>query len=94
MQAVKEGETLSAALKAQDALLPTAYNILQVGEKAGELPAMLKSLANLYEKSGKNRMKRMLILIEPLAILIIGGAIGTIILGIILAITSASDIPI
>ena len=94
MQAVKEGETLSAALKAQNALLPTAYNILRVGEKAGELPAMLKSLANLYEKSGRNRMKRMLILIEPLAILIIGSAIGTIILGIILAITSASDIPI
>ncbi len=94
MQAVKGGEPLSAALKAQDALLPTAYNILKVGEKAGELPAMLKSLAALYEKSGRNRMKRMLILIEPLAILLIGGAIGTIILGIVLAITSASDIPL
>lgn len=93
-KAVKGGESLSAALKARDALLPTAYNILRVGEKAGELPAMLKSLATLYEKSGRNRMKRMLILIEPLAILLIGAVIGTIILGIVLAITSASDIPL
>ena len=93
-QAVKSGESLSEALKAQDALLPTAYNILRVGEKAGELPAMLKSLATLYEKSGRNRMKRMLILIEPIAILLIGAVIGTIILGIVLAITSASDIPL
>ncbi len=92
--AVKSGTMLSDALKTQDALLPTAYNILRVGERSGELPAMLKSLAELYEKSSRNRMKRMLILIEPLAILIIGGAIGTIILGIVLAITSASDIPL
>ncbi len=94
MQAVSEGETLSAALKAQSALLPTAYHILQVGERAGELPAMLKSLADLYEKSGRNRMKRMLVLVEPMAILIIGGAIGVVILGIVLAITSTADIPI
>ena len=94
MQAVREGETLSAALKAQSALLPTAYHILQVGERAGELPAMLKSLADLYEKSGRNRMKRMLVLVEPMAILIIGGAIGVVILGIVLAITSTADIPI
>lgn len=93
-QAVKAGEPLSEALKAQDALLPTAYNILRVGERAGEMPAMLKSLATLYEKSGRNRMKRMLILIEPAAILLIGAVIGTIILGIVLAITSASDIPL
>jgi general secretion pathway protein F len=33
-------------------------------------------------------------LIEPLAILIIGSAIGTIILGIVLAITSANDIAV
>lgn len=94
VQSIKGGEALSQALKAQDALLPTAYNILKVGEKAGELPAMLKSLAALYEKSGRNRMRKMLILIEPLAILLIGGVIGTIIIGIVLAITSSSDIPI
>lgn len=93
-QAVKGGEALSEALKSQGALLPTAYNILRVGEKSGELPAMLKSLATLYENSSRNRMKRLLILIEPLAILLIGGAIGIIILGIVLAITSASDVPL
>jgi len=37
-------------------------------------------------------MKRFLTLIEPLAILLIGGIIGVIIMGVILAITSANDI--
>ena len=39
-------------------------------------------------------MKRLLILIEPVAILLIGGVIGTIILGVILAITSANDLAV
>lgn len=93
-QAVKSGQSLSSALKEQEALLPTAYNILKVGEKAGELPAMLKSLSELYEKNSRNRMKRLLVLIEPLAILIIGSVIGCIMLGVVLAITASSEMPL
>lgn len=37
-------------------------------------------------------MKRLLLLIEPAAILIIGGVIGLIITGVILAITSVNQI--
>ena len=55
---------------------------------------MLSSLANLYEENSKNRMKKLLALIEPLAILLIGTSIGVIILGIILAITSVNDMAI
>ena len=55
---------------------------------------MLDSLAQLYEESGRNRMKRVLILLEPIAILVIGSMIGTIILGVILAITSANDLAV
>ena len=39
-------------------------------------------------------MKRVLILLEPIAILLIGSVIGTIILGVILAITSANDLAV
>ncbi len=92
--AVKGGEPLSAALLNQQALTPVAYNILRVGEQSGKLPAMLQSLAALYERTGKRRMKRVLVLIEPLAILLIGSVIGTIIIGIVLAITSSADMPL
>jgi general secretion pathway protein F len=93
-RAVKGGMSLSKALEEQSALSPTAYNLLRTGERAGRLPEMLRSLADLYGKSGRNRMKRVLLLVEPLAILLIGGAIGTIVVGIVLAITSVSDIPL
>ncbi len=91
---VRDGLPLSEALQEQDALTATGYNLIRVGERAGELPAMLMSLAKLYDEAGNKRMKRLLIVIEPVAILIIGSVIGVIILGVILAITSANDLAV
>ena len=54
---------------------------------------MLRTLATLYENAGRERLKRFLILLEPIAILVIGSVIGTIMIAIMLAITSLSNIP-
>lgn len=91
-RAVRAGSTLADALEEQATLSPTGYNLVRVGEQSGELPAMLDSLAKLYRESGRTRMKQFLALLEPIAILLIGGVIGLIMTGIILAITSANDI--
>lgn len=91
-KAVKAGTSLSQALQENDALTSTGHNLIRAGERAGELPRMLRSLAQLLEDSGRLRMKRFLLLIEPIAILVIGGVIGVIITGVILAITSVNQI--
>lgn len=91
---VKGGTSLSLALEHEEVITPTAINLVRVGERAGELAATLASVSRLYDQASKNRMKSLLALIEPIAILIIGSAIGTIILGIVLAITSANDIAV
>ena len=91
-KAVKGGTSLSQALQDNDALTPTGHNLIRAGERAGELPRMLRSLAKLLEESGRMRMKRFLLLIEPIAILVIGGIIGVIITGVILAITSVNQV--
>ncbi len=93
-RAVRNGATLADALQEQGTLTPTGYNLVRVGERSGELPAMLHSLARLYEDSGRTRMKQFLAILEPAAILLIGGAIGLIMIGIILAITSANYIAV
>jgi general secretion pathway protein F len=90
---VKGGATLSAALREHRALNPTGYDLVAVGEASGELPKLLSALARLYETTGRDRMKRALQLIEPLAIIVIGVVVGTIVTAIILAITSVNDIP-
>lgn len=93
-QHVRGGVTLSQALHDNDAITPTGHNLIRAGERAGELARMLKSLAQLYEETGRNRMKRLLLLIEPIAILTIGAVIGVIITGVILAITTVNQIKI
>ena len=91
---VRGGAALSAALEKRRALSPTGYNLLRVGEQSGQLAQMLRALATLCEENGTRRMKRVLTLIEPLAVLLIGAFLGVIMIGIILAITSVNDIAI
>ena len=62
-----------------------------MGEQSGQLAQMLRSLATLYEQNSTRRMKRFLNLIEPLAILLIGGFLGSIMIGVILAMTSVNE---
>jgi len=91
-KAVRGGVPLSQALQENDALNATGHNLISAGERAGELPRMMHSLAKLLEESGRTRMKRFLLLIEPIAILLIGGVIGVVITGVMLAITSVNQI--
>jgi general secretion pathway protein F len=94
VQDIKAGETLADSLEKAGVLTATGYNLIRSGEKTGKLPVMMKSVAKLYHEGAKNRMQRVLALIEPLAILLIGGLIGAIILGVILAITSINNVNI
>lgn len=91
-KSVKAGLSLSEALRSHRALNPTGYDLVAVGEASGELPKLLEALARLYETTGRDRMKRILQLIEPVAIIVIGGVIGMIVTSIILAITSINDV--
>lgn len=93
-KSVKAGAPLSAALREHHALNPTGYDLVAVGETSGELPRLLGALARLYETTGRDRMKRALQLIEPLAIVLIGGVVGILVTAIILAITSVNDVPL
>ncbi len=91
---VRAGKSVSSALDETHMLNRTGINLVKVGERTGRAAEMLASLAKLYEDNSKNRMKKLLALIEPVAILLIGSVIGVIILGIILAITSVNDMAI
>lgn len=91
---VRAGKSVSTALAETHTLNRTGINLVRVGERTGRAAEMLSSIARLYEDNSNNRMKKLLALIEPIAILLIGSSIGVIILGIILAITSVNDMVI
>ena len=88
----RAGTPLSEALRDHQAITATGCDLVAVGEKTGKMAQMLQSLAKLYQQSGRERAKRTLQLIEPLAILVIGGVIGLIITGVVLAITASQEL--
>jgi general secretion pathway protein F len=55
---------------------------------------MLLAVAALHDSSCKRRMKQVLTLMEPIAILVVGILLGIMVLGIVLAITASTDIAI
>lgn len=89
---VKGGVSLAAALKDHTNFSTISINLVKVGERAGNLSVMLNSLSKLYERSGKERMEKFLTLIEPIAIILVGGIIGTIVGGIVTGIQSVTDL--
>ena len=89
---LRGGKTLGDALSTTRVLSLTGLNLIRVGERSGELAPMLRTLATLHESAGRERLKRFLILLEPLSILLIGAVLGTIMIAIMMAITSISTL--
>jgi general secretion pathway protein F len=92
LREVRAGTKLADALAATRVLGAMGINLIRVGERSGELPKMLRALATLYENAGRDRMKRFLLLLEPVSIMVIGLVIGTIMVAIMLAVTSMNEV--
>jgi general secretion pathway protein F len=90
---VRTGGTLAKALDEHRFLPPTALSLVRVGERSGSLAQMMRSVATIYDDIVRNRIKAVLSLVEPIAILLIGGAIGLVAVAIFLAITSINNVP-
>ena len=91
LREVRGGARFADSLVTNRTMNATGINLIRVGERSGELAPMLRALSNLYENAGRNRMKRFLLLLEPLSILLIGTVIGIIMVAIMLAVTSMNE---
>jgi general secretion pathway protein F len=73
---VLHGERLSRALRAHNALTPTAIRLVRAGEESGRLGAMLSHAARLERARSLEQTKSLVRLIEPTLILLTGGVIA------------------
>ncbi len=90
----KEGRGISDPLSKAGVFPPMALSMITVGEETGQLDSMLMKVAVIYEKSLKQAVKRFMALLEPVLILVMGLIIGFIVISMLLAIFSISDIPL
>ena len=89
----KEGKGISGPLSSTGLFPPLALSMIKVGEETGTLDQMLIRVAVIYERSLKQAVKRFMSLLEPVMILVMGLIIGFIVISMLLAVFSISDIP-
>lgn len=74
---VRKGEKLSKVLESYKDIYPlTVIQMIAVGEETGETSNILEKLAEFYEAEVANATKNLVSLIEPLVMIVIGGAVG------------------
>jgi general secretion pathway protein F len=90
---VKEGERLSKPM-ADSGLFPDlAIQMILVGEETGRLDRMLLRVAESYEKHVRTLIKRIIGLLEPAMILVMGVVVGFIVISMLTAIFSVNELP-
>jgi type IV pilus assembly protein PilC len=77
---VTEGKGLAAALRGKSLLPETAVRLVEVGEASGGLDRMLDEAAQFHEENLSHRLTRLMTLIEPILMLLMGVLVGGIII--------------
>lgn len=83
-EAIREGEKISEPLKKSGVFPPMVIQMIAVGEETGSLDTMLSKVADFYDREVDDAIKGLTSMMEPLIIVFMGGAIGTIVLAMFL----------
>jgi type IV pilus assembly protein PilC len=83
---VSKGETISGPLKASGEFPLMPVHMIAVGEETGALDVMLGKVADFYDISTENSIKKVTALIEPIALVFIGSGVGFIFASILMPI--------
>ena len=92
-EGVRRGEGIARPLRECGVFPPLAVHMAKVGEETGRLEDMLLRVADIYDERVKMSVRRLLTLLEPLMILALGLVVGFIVLSMLLAIFTISDLP-
>ncbi len=76
-ESVRKGSKLSESLAPHQNIYPLMVSqMIEVGEETGQTAEILGNLADFYEEEVVNATKNLSSLIEPLVMLMVGGAVG------------------
>ncbi len=91
---VKEGGRVVQAIQATGIFEPLAINLVRVGEETGRVGPMMLELASILNREVETGIKRLLTLVEPVLILVLGVLIAAIIVSILMGILSVNDLAV
>lgn len=79
---VKQGETLSSSIQRTEIFDSMFCSIIYVGEEAGALDDILAKTSDYYEEESEAAIQRLVGMLEPLLIIILGIVIGLVVAGV------------
>ena len=89
---VRHGGKLSEALSASSSLPPMALRMLRLGEETGQLPGLAGRVAEFYEAKLQRSLDRIFGIIGPLAIITISTVVGGLIVSVMTALLSVTQL--
>lgn len=92
IQQVREGSSLSKALRQGYGFTPLTIHLIASGESSGKLDVMLEKASETQERELKGWINNFLVLLEPLLLLVMGGVVLTIVLAIMLPIFNLNQL--
>ena len=90
---VKKGEGLTEPMRRTGVFPPLALHLVEVGEETGNLSSMMLQTADVFENDVRVEIKRLINLVEPVLILLMGVMVGAIVLTMVYSIFSIGDFP-
>jgi general secretion pathway protein F len=93
-EGVKRGAGLARPMAAAGVFPSLAIHMVRVGEETGRMEEMLLKVGATFEADTRSRLKRLIALAEPGIILVMGLVVGFIVVAMLLAIFSISEIPL
>lgn len=88
---IREGQSISEPLKRSKRFPPIVTHMIAIGEKSGQLENMLENVAEAYDSAVETRVQVLTSLLEPLMIVIMGGAVAFIAFSILMPLIQMSS---
>jgi len=82
--AIREGESFAAPLRAAKVCDSIVTNMIDVGEETGDLDKMLMKIADNYDEEVDVLIGSLVSLLEPVMVVALGGIVGTIVVALFL----------
>ena len=88
---IREGQSIAEPLKRSGDFPPIVTHMIAVGEKSGQLEQMLENVSRAYDVQVETRVQALTSLLEPLMIVVMGGAVGFIAFAILMPLIQMND---
>lgn len=89
---IRGGESIAEPLKRARVFPPMVTHMITVGEKTGQLEAMLENVSRAYEADVETRVVALTSLLEPLMIVLLGGVVGFIAMAILMPLIQMNEL--